>query len=218
MTVFDRLIADLHKGKNPYTSFPASEWRGAWYGDPGAAREIFSASIDQTAPGVIIEVGSFVGESAIHMAKTIKAKQIDAAILCIDTWYGGFDHYVGAPEKINMHFGRSDLFYRFIANVIENGCQDVIVPFAMDSTNAARVLQRLGISARLIYVDASHEEGDVLRDFESYWPLVQSGGGLLADDLSNHFPGCVHDWKQFTEKYNLSPTRTEGEKALVIKP
>jgi cephalosporin hydroxylase len=218
MTPFDTLLNAVHMGKNPYIGFPAAEWGGAWYGDHGAMREIFAKCIDRINPTLIIEVGSFVGESAIHMAKLLKAQRRNGAILCVDTWYAGFDHWKGAREKIQMHFGRPDLYYKFVANVIANGCQDVIVPLAMDSIGAARVIKWLGLVPGLIYVDASHEKGDVLRDYEAYWDLLPPGGGLLVDDLTGWFPGVVEDFAYFTSNMNLTPVLTEGEKALVIKP
>lgn len=218
MTPFSLLIDKIHEGRNPYTGFPFGEWQGTWYGDPGANREIFSKCIETLRPSIIIEVGSFVGESAIHMAKLIKAQKRDCAILCVDTWCFGFDHFLGAREKIRPHFGRPDLYYKFVANVIANGCQDVIVPFAIDSINGARVIKWLGLVPGLIYVDASHEAGDVRRDYEAYWDLLGPGGGMLVDDLTNWFPGVVADWTAFTADHGLTPVLTEGEKALVVKP
>lgn len=217
MTAFQLLIDKIHRGKNPYLGFPGG-WDGVWYGDPGAQREIFDKCIVRINPKIIFEIGSFIGESAIHMAKLIKAQKRDCAILCTDTFAGGYDHYVGAPEKINMHFGRPDFLYRFIANVIANDCQDIIVPFAIDSLNGARILKWMGITSQLVYVDASHQEGDVRRDYEAYWELIESGGGMLVDDLTGWFPGVLKDWAAFTEAHNLKPVMTEGEKALVIKP
>lgn len=218
MTTYDTLISLIHAGRNPYTGFPAGQWGGTWYGDPGAQRDIFEKSIKTTNPSLIIEVGSFVGESAIHMAKLIKDRKRDCVILCVDTWYAGFDHWKGAREKIVSHFGRPDFYYKFIANVISNGVQDVIVPFAMDSIGAARVIQWLGLVPQLIYIDGSHEEGDVLRDYEAYWGLLAPKGGMLVDDLSGHFPGVLADWGRFALSHNVKPVLTEGEKSLVIKP
>lgn len=218
MTAFESLIDKVHLGKSPYTGFPAAEWGGTWYGDAGAQRQIFADCIGRLDPNLIVEVGSFVGESAIHMAKLIKARGRNCAILCVDTWYAGYDHWLGAREKIQMHFGRPDLYYKFMANVIANNCQDVIVPLAMDSIGAARVIKWLGLVPQLIYVDASHEEGDVLRDYEAYWTLLPTGGGMLVDDLTGWFPGVVADWKRFTEAHSLTPVIVEGEKALVVKP
>lgn len=218
MNIFQKLLNQFHRDKNPYTGFPCDHWKGVWYNDPGAKRPIYEKCIDLVKPGLVIEVGSFVGESAVHMADVLKRKGKDAAILCVDTWYAGFDHYLGAPEKIVDHFGRSDLFYRFMANVIERRSQDVIVPFAMDSTNAARVLKWKGILADLIYVDASHEEGDVLRDYDAYWELVRSGGLMLCDDWSGCFPQVIRDGNRFIEKHGVQPILIEGEKVLFQKP
>ena len=215
MSVFDFLIEKIHHGKNIYSGFPANEWAGAWYGDHGAMREIFKTAIDKANPGLIVEVGSFVGESAIFMADYLGNR--DSAVLCVDTWYGGIDHYKGAPEKINMHFGRPDLFYRFMSNVIAKGESGKIVPLALDSQNAARLLKNMGIAPDLVYVDASHEFEDVFRDLVSYWELIKPGGVMLVDDLSDWFPGCVQAWHKFLDTYSLKPVAMEGEKGMLVK-
>lgn len=234
MTKFNELLQLLHRGVNPYAAFPVEQWRGTWYNDPGAQREILKKCLDRAlgglaadtgmgtnaAPMTVIEVGSFVGESAIFMAKHLKAQGKDAVIICVDTWYAGIDHYKGAPEKINNHFGRPDLYYRFMANVIEQGCSDMILPLAIDSINGARLLKHLGIKADFAYIDASHEEGDVLRDYEAYWEIMRPGGVFVIDDHSNHFPGVVKDWATFSKKHKLPQSAWDvaGEKISVVKP
>lgn len=218
MTPFNLLLDKLHEGKNPYHGYPTMEWAGTWYNDPGARREIFTKCIDLIKPSIIIEVGSFVGESAIHMAKIIKERKLDAAILCVDTFYAGYDHFLGAREKIRLRFGRPDFYEKFIANVIANECHDVILPFCMDSIGASRVIKWLGVVPNFLYVDASHELGDVYRDYSAYWDLLPSGGGMLCDDLSDYFPGVLSDFKEFCHFKSLQPVLTEGEKALLIKP
>jgi predicted O-methyltransferase YrrM len=94
----------------------------------------------------------------------------------------------------------------------------MIVPFPMDSINAARVLGWLKVQADFCYIDASHEEGDVLRDYEAYWPLIRSGGVMVADDISNHFPGVVKDWEKFLAEHKLKAIDVQGEKQAVSKP
>lgn len=225
MTKFNELLQLLHRGKNPYEGFPAAQWAGTWYNDPGAQRDILKRCLEKAAfnaggtPLVVVEVGSFVGESAIYMAQHLKATGREAVVLCIDTWYAGIDHWKGAPDKIQMHFGRPDFFYKFMANVIQHGCQDMILPVAMDSTNGARLLTHFGIQAHMIYTDASHEEYDVFRDYESYWPLLRKGGVFVVDDVSDHFPGVVKDWLTFADLHKL-PKETwdvSGEKIAVVK-
>ncbi len=216
MNVFQMLIEKVHKGKNPYAGFPHEQWAGTWYNDPAAKNPFFAESMKITKPGIIIEVGSFIGESTIHMANQIKALNLEAAILCVDTWCGSFAHWHDVREKICMHFGRPDFYYKFLANVITHHSQDKIVPLAMDSQGAAMVITWLGLVPQLVFIDASHEEGEVLRDLEAYWKLLPSGGGMLVDDATG-FPGVVHDLARFTETHNLKPIYC-GEKAFLTKP
>lgn len=217
MTVYADLLQKLQHGNDPYAGFPSVQWAGAWYGDPGAQREIFIEAIKRSNPGIIVEVGSFVGESAVFMANHLQDSGRDACVICVDTWYGGVDHYLGAPEKINNWFGRPDLYYRFMSNVIARGQTQRILPLAMDSINGARLLKLLGIVPSMVYVDGSHEAGDVLRDYEAYWQLLPEGGAMLVDDLSRFFPGVVLDWEMFIDRHKLKPIMIEGEKGLLVK-
>lgn len=214
-STFQRLIDAVHLGLNPYKGFPAEKWVGAWYGDTAAHNPLFARAIKETNPGIIIEVGSFVGESAVGMANVIKEMQLDAAILCVDTWCGSFKHWEAVREKIQMHFGRPDFYYKFLANVIERGVQDTIVPLAMDSMGASMVIKWLGIVPKLVFIDGSHEEGDVYRDLDAYWKLLPAGGGMLIDDVTG-FPGVVADLARFIGTQNLRPVYN-NEKALIIK-
>lgn len=217
MNIYQTLLEKIHHNQSPYTDFPVGFWAGTWYDDHGARREMFTKAIDRVNPGLIVEVGSFVGESAIFMSEHLKKRKQDAAILCIDTWMGGIDHWEKRPADLKFWFGRPSLYYQFMGNVIQRGHQDMILPLSLDSLNGARLLRLLGIVPSLVYVDASHEQGDALRDYEAYWNLLDKGGGLLVDDLTGWFPGVLHDWAAFTDIYKLNP-EVEGEKGFVIKP
>lgn len=217
MSKYEYIRDKLLHGHNPYAGFPVKDWAGTWYNDPNACSPIFRRALEMSKPTVAIEVGSFVGESSIHIAKTMRELNPGSVLICVDTWYGGFDHWTKVPEKLRFWFGRPSLYYQFIGNVMAHRVEDVILPLALDSVNAARLLDYLGIAAKFIYVDASHERGDALRDYETYWPLLESGGAMLIDDNSRFFPGVQHDWKEFTTAHGLTPIE-DGEKGLIIKP
>lgn len=218
MSIYQTLLDKLHHGKSPYTGFP-NGWAGTWYNDQAACRPFFNTVIARFKPNLIVEVGSFVGESTIFMAHYLKTMPQDSAILAVDTWMGGIDHWEKVPEKLKFWFGRPSLFYQFIGNVIERRCTDKILPLSLDSINAARLLKMLNIRPNMVYIDASHEQGDVLRDYEAYWDLLLPGGAFLCDDLTGWFPGVLHDWKVFTETTakGIVP-EVVGEKGLLVKP
>lgn len=212
-----RLMDLIHPQKNPYEGFPYGQWAGH-YNTDGSERPIFTAAIDRLQPAVIIEVGTFLGGSALHMARYLRSKNMETCVLCVDTWLGGVDHWLRAREKLRPHFGRPSLYYYFLNNVIEAGLTEYIVPFPLDSLAAARFLKASGVSGQMLYVDGSHEQGDVLRDYEAWWERLDSGGGMLVDDLTNWFPGVLQDWASFLAAHQLEPAVIEGEKGLVIKP
>lgn len=218
MNLYEQLRQKIFGAHQPYAGFPVKEWAGVWYNDGGACREIFKEAIDIACPGVIVEVGSFVGESTIFMAKYLKATGRDAVILAVDTWGGGIDHWEKVPEKLKFWFGRPSLFYQFMGNVIQHGVQDIILPVALDSITGARLLKLLKITPNMVYVDASHEAGDARRDMEAYWPLLPKGGVMLNDDVNNIFPAVLKDWTEFVAVNNLTPRKIEGEKTLLVKP
>jgi len=218
MSMYQTLLEKIHQGQSPYAGFPVDQWAGTWFNDGGAAREMFKKVIDRLKPKLIVEVGSFVGESAIFMADHLRKRGGDSAILCIDTWMGGIDHWEKRRGDIKFWFGRPSLYYQFIGNVMNRGVHDIVLPLSLDSINGARLLKLLKIVPDLVYVDASHEKGDAIRDYEAYWDLLPRGGGMLVDDLTNWFPGVLHDWDQFLSAHKIKNAEVEGEKGLVIKP
>ena len=219
-TVFDSLVNKIHLGVNPYADFPADapveQWNG-W----DSQHPFFHEAIDALRPQAIIEIGSFLGGSAIHMARRLQELKLDAAIICVDTWLAENVLWLdeGWRPRLRHKFGRPEYYPVFLANVIDAGLQDYIVPLPMDSIAAARFLKQLGVHAQLVYVDGSHQKGDVLRDIEFYWGLLDAGGVMLLDDYGNS--GTVsfvdHDLIVFCNGRALTFT-AQGLKAWLVKP
>jgi predicted O-methyltransferase YrrM len=193
--------------ENPLGTYePTSDDLQGW----NSTSESFELAIREIEPETIIEVGSWKGRSAIHMARLApKAK-----ILCIDTWLGS-PEMIGLTtplddELLRLH-GWPQLYYTFISNVIRHIGRERICPLPVASTVAAKVLSRMKFQADLIYIDGSHEYLDVKRDAEDYWPLLRSGGIMLFDDFS--FKAVNKAVKEV-----FPDVVCVGEKGLVRKP
>jgi predicted O-methyltransferase YrrM len=171
--------------------------------------ESFEMAIRETNPKIIIEVGSWKGKSAIHMAKLAP----EAKILCIDTWLGSREMFgleVGPDTEIERLHGWPQLYFTFASNVVRHVGRERICPIPLPSAIAALVLGKIGFEADLIYIDGSHEYEDVLRDIDDYWPLLKSGGVMLLDDFTFPMVG-----KAVRERF--PDAVSVGEKALVRK-
>ena len=59
----------------------------------GDLHPIFEKCINQLAPRIILEVVSWKGKTAIHMASLLKERNMEAVVICIDTWLGGLEHF-----------------------------------------------------------------------------------------------------------------------------
>lgn len=144
---------------------------------------VFERVIAGLKPKVLIEVGVWKGCSTVVMAQHCLNNTQDFEIVAIDTFLGckGIWFDCGIPRIL----GKPILFDIFLSNICHLNLQKFITPFPMDSTNAALILQELGVRADLIYIDGSHDYTSVSQDLRSYLPLLRSGGILLGDDADH---------------------------------
>jgi hypothetical protein len=173
--------------KSPYDRFKNKpdlvEVMRGWTGTHPFLSEI----VEKVSPSTIIELGSYLGQSAITMANATKKLGITSKIICVDTWLGSAEHW--RNDKCNdlkyfQHFenGTSVMYDQFVINMIVNKVDDIIVPIPNTTRQAFDILQWKNISADLIYVDASHEMMDVYDDIMMYSKLLRKGGFLFGDD------------------------------------
>jgi hypothetical protein len=100
---------------------------------------------------------------------------------------------------------------------LQTGFQDLVVPFAQTSENAAVILSKLGIRAGLIHIDAAHEYEPVMRDIRAYWELLEPGGYLVGDDYEARWQDVVRAANEFAESVGQQLT-VEEPKWILRKP
>lgn len=146
---------------------------------------VFSYIIKRYRPQTIIEVGSWKGRSAINMATICKSLGLQTEILCIDTWLASVEHWTHSDPNLptsKLKNGRPIIYDQFLSNVINCHLTDYITPFPIDSINGALTLEKYGIKADFVYIDAGHEYDSVKADLLNYRRIVKEGGVLVGDD------------------------------------
>lgn len=213
----ERLRATLGLG-DPFAEPPleplAEDLQG-WAGtDP-----LLRRAIEVLRPSLVVEVGTWKGQSAVFMAEACRELGLDAAVLCIDTWLGSLEHLLDDRFRplLGIRRGRPTLYEQFLANVRARGLEGWVTPLPQTSITAARFLLHRGIRADLLYLDASHEEADVLADLEAYWPILRPGGLLVGDDCIAAFPGVARACAAFAHRLGLEP-KVHGVKFVLRKP
>lgn len=176
--------------KKYYEGFDTSEFSGCLSPGSAPADGLYEAWINNYKPNLIVEVGSFLGYSAIKMAKEVQRLGLPTKVICVDTWLGSPEHYRMYKQKEDVRIGYKNgyptLYQKFVTGVIESGVQDVIIPFPYPSSVAYKILKNvfstIDIQPDFIFLDGSHEENDVYMDLFYYYELLKPGGSLWGDD------------------------------------
>jgi hypothetical protein len=154
----------------------------------GGTHPIFEQLIDKTQPSSIIEIGTWKGQSALHMVSLLKNKNIKCKIYCVDTWLGGsadIDEDINVnPNWLMKKDGYPQIYHQFMSNVLWEEATEYIIPCPNTSDNYFPVFEKQKIKADLIYVDGSHLFDNVYNDIKNYSNLLNDKGIIFGDDFT----------------------------------
>lgn len=196
--VRQQLIDNVWFGIDPFHGFPMHSDLVNGHGW-GSTHHYLEQAVEQMRPGIVVEIGVWMGGSTMTMARRMRQLGLDGVVVSVDTWLGAWDHWT--PEwfsMLKMRHGRPTLQDTFMANVIDAGLQDYVLPLPLDSANAGMVLQRAGVMADVIHLDAAHDYEAVRSDLALWWPRLRPGGVLIGDD---YWPGNP-DWPGVTRAFD----------------
>jgi hypothetical protein len=179
------LIDQIFK-QNPYENFDSSKYPldlQTWTNND----IMFKKTILELKPSVIIEVGSWKGATAITWAKIIQKYKLKTKIICIDTFLGSSVHWSRLGEQyddLKLKNGYPTLYYQFLANVVKSNCQDIIIPIPNTSMAGYLILENLGVSSEMIFIDAGHDFESVYLDTKYFLNLLVPGGRMFGHDYN----------------------------------
>jgi len=141
-------------------------------------------------PQEILEIGSWMGASAISWKEASSAHKKESKVYCIDTWLGSPEHYLSTHgklwdiEKLSINDKGPQFFEDFLANIHGAGYENHILPMRADSYSALSYLNKINASFDVIYIDGAHDEISVFRDITMAHQLIRNGGVICGDDFS----------------------------------
>jgi hypothetical protein len=95
-----------------------------------------------------------------------------------------------------------------MANVLDKGHQDMIVPIVASGLVGMKLLIRLKAENRIqespgmIYLDSAHEVDETFMELSTAWNLVEECGAILGDDWS--WAAVAADVSRFVQEKNLT--------------
>ncbi|XP_072993411.1 uncharacterized protein [Typha latifolia] len=188
-SILSTILNNSFDGASPFLGFPSPETsslilpprsnpRG--WGSTGA---VFRDLIESLRPSTIIELGSFLGASALHMAAVTRGLSLPTLILCIDD----FRAWPGFRRRLRRdvppsRWGDSLLLPQFMANVAAAGEASRVVPLPFSTAAALAALCDWGIYGDLIEVDAGHDFHSAWADINRAYAILRPGGVLFGHD------------------------------------
>ena len=180
-------IRELIFDTDPYAGLDITAYEPdihGWHSDD----PIFKSLIMEVQPHRLLEIGSWKGASALHMASILLQLGLtDAELCCVDTWLGSLEFWLMRDIPVFYRAlahknGYPSIYYTFLRNVVSANFTEYITPFPITSSIAARFFNHFGLKFDLIYIDGSHDFEDVISDIKNYWPLLSATGVLFGDD------------------------------------
>jgi hypothetical protein len=160
-------------------------------------QDIYSKMVDNFTGGShFVEVGSWKGRSASYLAVEIINSDKTIKFDCVDTWKGSIEHIIPTSPFFQSELLRNEdwLYNEFMNNV--QPVQSVINPIRTTSLKAATLYSDESLD--FVYIDASHEYEDVIKDLHAWYPKIKKGGYIGGHDY-HFYPGVRRAVNEFFE-------------------
>jgi|SRR5579859_478235 len=136
------------------------------------------AAFDWRTEAIVVEIGAYVGQTTVFMARALELMGRRIPILSIDP----FERT--QPDSLNPQ----GIYAAYVAGVRAAGFEDVCLPLAAFSGHAAAVVpERIGV----LILDGGHHYPVVRDDLERYAPKVVPEGLIFIDDYCEPYADVV---------------------------
>ena len=215
------LLERLWRGADPFLGFPANIYQNDTQGW-GSTHRFLTETIAALRPRIVVEVGVWKGASVITMAEKLRALELDAAVVAVDTWLGSCEHWLHDPwfVSLGMEQGRPAMQRTFMANIVAARLEGHVVPLPLDSLNAFPLLGHRSIQPDIVHLDGAHDFLSVWCDLHAWWGLLRPGGVLIGDDYHTDglWPDVRKAFDTFAAQQGGIPIEADAPKCRMVKP
>lgn len=137
---------------------------------------------EQLAHGVVLEVGTYCGKSAIWLGGA--AREVGGTVLTVDHHRGSEENQAGwehhDTELMDQQLGLMDTFPFFRRTIALAGLEEQVVAIVGRSASVAAWWRT---PLAMLFIDGGHGVQPATDDFHGWSPWVQQGGLLVIHDV-----------------------------------
>jgi predicted O-methyltransferase YrrM len=146
------------------------------------AEALYDAAWAMAVSGLVLEVGTYCGKSAIYLGAAAAAR--GGHVITVDHHRGSEENQPGwewhDPTLVDPQVGLMDTLPFFRHTMHAAGLEDVVVAVVGRSVTVAS-LWRTPLA--MLFIDGGHTEEAAQSDYTSWAPFVQPGGVLAIHDV-----------------------------------
>ncbi len=216
-SIREALLNKIWRGHDPFLNYPSRLYRQDHQGW-GSSHPYLTDVVETRSAKIVVEIGVWKGGSVISLASKMKALDLDAVVIAVDTWLGAWDHWTSDEWFAHLNFsnGYPSIYHTFAANIIGEGLQDYVLPLPLDSVNAANVMRHHEVQVDAVHIDGGHDYHAVTSDLREWWPMIRQGGVLIGDDYP-HWPEVKKAFDDFFITQGKFPFDVDPPKCRIIK-
>lgn len=132
--------------------------------------------------GLAVEIGSLKGRSTACLA--LGCEGTSKNVVAIDPFIDCRYDLTGKQTYL-------DVWYN---NMTRIGAICRVEPLVMTSRQAGELWKERQTPIHLLFIDGSHLQGDVIADFDDFFPWVADRGMVAFHDVLNNFDGPREAW------------------------
>ena len=145
-------------------------------------RSLYSSIAKALPDGAqVVEIGSWQGQSAIHLCQRLQDINKPAVVHCVDTFLGEQEQ----PAHVDIVAGHGGtVLHVFKDNIAAAGVADMIQIHQGDSAESAADFADGTLD--FVFIDAAHDYDSVVKDLAAWWPKLKPGGIFAGHDYPWH--------------------------------
>ena len=184
---------------------------------------IYDEAVASAPPGsILVEVGSFWGQSAVYLAEAAKLANKQLKVYCVDTWAmhpennpSLFTPKAGAVEP-PVHEAHNNSLFETFAHFVDRTrlSPDPLRIMRMSSLEAADLLGWKAL--HFVFLDGDHDFKYVHQELCAWTPMIASKGFIAGHDYTNEW-GVIEATDKFFGKGKVEVRQGERTKSWVMK-
>lgn len=201
----EQCIAGAHWIKEEYSLEGIKSWKDVpgWIND---AQWIFKEAVNNCSDGdVLLEIGTYFGQSACYMGELIKESGKNLRFDTFDTFDLDASFIAGFhPEQFTRYRQGDDLKTTPMFEVVKThfkkcGVENYVNSIICDGNYAHKLYE--DNSLMMIYTDGINNSENLFEFLNNFWPKLKKGGILAGDDII--FEDVQNGVNKFCKEHNI---------------